>query len=333
MTLVRTLVEEVGRAGADPLAYLAACAVDRAVLEDPNARIEPAQYDRLQELALDTIGDPALGVHMAERVNPSAFHVVGFLTGQCQTLRQAIEAFARYRKLLSDAPPPSLSEDGEVAVLTCHFVAGGSERCQRLRAEFGVTSITRTAVLVLGVPAPPRLDELSHARPAYAAEVERVLGCPVSYDSDAIRLHFPRWWLDAQRLHANPDLQRLLETQAERNLAELDAPHSLAAKLRALLLEDESRLQSGMADLARVLGVSPRSLRRKLHEEGHTFAEVVEHAMAEVARRLLEDPTVTIQSVADRLGFSEASAFHRAFKRWTGLTPTQFRTTDEGGGR
>src|SRR5438552_3933101 len=146
VTLVRTLVEEIGRAGKDPLAYLDAAELDRALLEDPNARVEGPTYDRLQELALDLTGDPALGVHMAERVNPSAFHIVGFLSGHCHTLRQAIEVFARYRQLLSDAPRPSLIEHDDVAVLTCHFVAGGSERCARLRAEFGVVSITRTAL-------------------------------------------------------------------------------------------------------------------------------------------------------------------------------------------
>jgi AraC-like DNA-binding protein len=329
VTLVRTLVEEVSRTGGDPQAYLAAAGLDLTVLEDPNARIQGAQYDRLQELALDLTGDPALGVHMAERVNPSAFHVVGFLTGHCQTLRQAIEVFTRYRQLLSDAPPPSLVEDGEVAVLTCHFVAGGSERCRRLRAEFGVGSITRTALMVLGVPEPPRRVEMPHAAPDYAPEVERVLGCPVEYGADAVRLHFARWLLDANRLHANPELMRLLETQAERNLAALVTPHRLSARVRTAVLDGQDGTRPTMTAMARRLGLSERSLRRRLHEEGVTYAEVVEAALAEVARRLLEDPQATIQDVADRLGFSEASAFHRAFKRWTGRTPRQFRSGED----
>lgn len=330
VTLVRTLVEEVSRAGADPQAFLAAAQLERGVLDDPNARIAGPQYDQLQELALDLTGDPALGVHMAERVNPSAFHVVGFLSGHCQTLRQAIAMFARYRKLISDAPPPSLHEDGEVAVLTCHFVAGGSERCRRLRDEFGVAAMTRSALMVLGVPEAPRLVEMPHAAPAYAAEVERVLGCPVRYGADAVRLHFARWMLDAARLHANPELMRLLESQAERNLAQLVTPARLSARVRAALLDGKDGARPTMSAMARRLGLSERSLRRRLHQEGLTYAEVVEHALAEVARRLLDDPAATIQEVADRLGFSEASAFHRAFKRWTGQTPGKFRDPREG---
>jgi AraC-like DNA-binding protein len=329
VTLVRTLVEEIARAGVDPRRYLDAAALDLTLLEDPNARIEGPQYDRLQELALELTGDPALGVHMAERVNPSAFHVVGFLTGHCHTLRQAIDVFARYRKLLSDAPPPELHEHGDTAVLTVHFVAGGSERSVRMRAEFGVASIARTAVLVLGVPEPPLLVELPHPAPPHAAEVERVLRCPVRYDSDAIRLHFPVAWLDAARLHANPELMRLLEHQAERNLADLVTPRRLSARVRAAILDGQDGLRPTMTAMARRLGLSERSLRRRLAEEQLTYAEVVEQALAEAARRLLEDHQVTIQEVADRLGFSEASAFHRAFKRWTGLTPRQFRNQPE----
>jgi AraC-like DNA-binding protein len=219
-----------------------------------------------------------------------------------------------------------LHEDGDLAVLTCHFVEGGSERCRRLRDEFGVVSMARTALLALGVPEPPRLVELTHEQPGYAAEVERALGCPVRYRASATRLHFARWLLDAPLLHANPELKRLLESQAERKLAELTVPRSLAARVRAVVLDGQDGARPTMRAMARRLGLSSRSLRRHLHEEGHTYAEVLEQAMAEIARRMLDDPAATIQDVADRLGFSEASAFHRAFKRWTGLTPRQFRS-------
>jgi AraC-like DNA-binding protein len=170
---------------------------------------------------------------------------------------------------------------------------------------------------------------MPYPAPPHAAEVERVLGCPVRYGSDAIRLHFPASWLDTARLHANPELMRLLEHQAERNLADLITPRRLSARVRAAILDGQDGLRPTMTAMARRLGLSERSLRRRLAEETLTYAEVVEQALAEAARRLLEDPQVTIQDVADRLGFSEASAFHRAFKRWTGLTPRQFRNQPE----
>jgi len=325
VTLVRSLVEEITRAGGDPAGYLAAAGLADAVLDDPNQRIDAATYDRLHELALELTGDPALGLHMAERVHLAAFHMVGFLTVHAWTLRQAIELFARYRALLSDCEPPTLWEDGARAELTCAFVTGGS-RGNVLRAEFGVASIVRLGREVLGAPRPPDLVEFTHAAPAHAAEYERVLGCPVGFGRDAIRIHFDARMLDAPYLHANPELRALLERQADRQLASVAMPRSLSARVRALIVDAYGRGRPSMPAIARLLGMSARSLRRRLDEEGHTYTDVAEQAMADVARRLLDDPATSIQAVADRLGFSEPSAFHRAFKRWTGQTPGQFRS-------
>src|SRR5258706_16451503 len=88
IALIRTLVDEVVRAGGEPDAFLAAARLDRARLEDPNARIALSSYDRLQELALDITGDPALGLHMADRALLPTFHVVGTISLHCHTIRE-----------------------------------------------------------------------------------------------------------------------------------------------------------------------------------------------------------------------------------------------------
>jgi AraC-like DNA-binding protein len=333
VTLVRTLVEEIARVGADPDAFLADAGVDPRILDDANARIECVQYDRLHEAALDVTADPALGLHMAERAKLGAFHVVGYLAVHGGSLRQALGVFTRYRRLLSDCGAPALDEVDDEAILTCYFVRG-PERCNRLRAEFNVTSLVKTAHMSLGVASPPRAVEFEHEAPSYADEYTRVLGCEVRFGADGTRIRFPREVLDAPHIHQNTELFNLLASQADRHMESLalspDGPSSgalgapVSGRVRAIVLE-QFDTKPTMETVARRMGVSARSLRRRLQEEGHGFAELVESAMAEVARRLLGDPATSIQDVADRLGFSEPSAFHRAFKRWTGLTPRQFR--------
>jgi AraC-like DNA-binding protein len=324
VTLVRTLVEELVRAGTDPDAFLTAANVDPKLLDDPNARIDIAAYDRLHESALDTIGDAALGLHMAERATLSAFHVVGFLSVHCRTIRQAIGVFVQYRSLLSECPAPELHEEGDRAYLTCFFIRG-PERCNRLRAEFNVTGLVKVAQLSLGMARPPLLIEFEHAAPWYAEEYSRVFGCPIRFGSEATRIHVERSVIDAALIHGNDELFSLLKAQADRHLDDLTRPRSLSRRIRSLMLEHYDGTKPSMESVARRLGVSSRSLRRRLSEEGMTYAEVVDEAMADVARRMLYDRARSIQDIADRLGFSEPSAFHRAFKRWTGLTPGQFR--------
>jgi AraC-like DNA-binding protein len=323
VTLVQTLLEAVERAGGDPDALLAECGLDRSLIEAPSARFDAARYDALHERALDVTGDPALGLHLAEHARLAAFHLVGFLTANCRTIRQALGVFARYRRLLSDVEAPTLVEDGDLAILTCYFVQG-SPRGNRLRAEFGMTAVMRTAQDALGLKEAPRLVEFIHAAPDHAAEYARVFGCDVRFGAAACRIHIPREVLDRPQIHANRDLFHLLETRAVSDLASLPAP-TMTVRVRAAIVEHYDGTRPSMDDIAKRLGISSRSLRRRLQEEQAAFPDLVDEAMAEIARVMLLDPSATIHDIADRLGFSEPSAFHRAFKRWTGLTPGQFR--------
>jgi AraC-like DNA-binding protein len=323
VTLVRAVLEEVARRGADPDALLVEVGLDRSVIDDPGARIDDPAYDRLHERALDVTGDPALGLHLAQNARLGAFHLVGFLSSHCRTIREALAVFARYRRLLSEVEPPSVTEDGDAAIITCHFVQG-SERGNRLRSEFGITAIVRTAQAALGINEPPKMVEFTHAAPSYTAEYERILACPVVFGAPAARLHLDRALLDRPQVHANRDLFQLLETRAAGDLAAL-GQRTTTERVRAVIVESYDGTRPSMDEVARRLGLSARSLRRRLHDEQASFPDLVDEAMAELARLMLLDPAATIQAISDRLGFSEASAFHRAFKRWTGLTPGQFR--------
>lgn len=328
VTLVRALAEEVGRGGQSVDAFLEAAGIDRALVGDGDARISYARYARAQEVAVAWTKDPALGLHMGERASLSAFHLIGFLSAHCGSLRQAIAMLTRYRRLLFDVEAPELLEMGDRATLCCHFTYGRGPS-DRLGAEFTLAAVVQVARMCLGRRASPSLAEFEHPSPPYLDEYERILGAPVRFDADLTRLSFERALLDAPLLHANPKLFGLLATEAERKLAGL-ATAPLHDRVRALVLEElegPGGPRRSMEEVARRLSLSERSLRRRLRDEGWTYAAVVEEAVAEVARQLLSEGDLTIQGVADRLGFSESSAFHRAFKRWTGMTPQQFRAS------
>jgi AraC-like DNA-binding protein len=162
--------------------------------------------------------------------------------------------------------------------------------------------------------------------PAYVAEHERIFGRTVRFDQPVTQVCFPRAWLDRPQLYRSPELHSLLKTQAERTLGRLERDAALAERVDRVL-EAHSPRSVTMEEVARELRISPRSLRRQLAAEATRYGDLVERARIRAAKRMLQDPKTSIQEVAFAMGFAAPAAFHRAFKRWTGLTPKQYRAS------
>jgi AraC-like DNA-binding protein len=325
ISLVRTLIEAVERAGVAPDAFLAASKLDRALVEDANSRIDLPTYDALQELALDMTKDPALGLHMGEHASLAAFQIVGLLAAHCRTIRDGLQVFFRYHRIIADCPASYLEERGDESVLIYNFLRT-TPRCSRLRAEFGVTRLLRIAQMFAGVAATPREVWFEHAEPPYADEYVRMFGEKrVRFSQPTTGIVMPTSVLDAVQLHPNAQLYQVLKGQADALLQQVDEGATLATKIHHLVVHHFTEMEPDMETIARRLGMSSRSLRRRLQEEGVSFSKVVDDAMGELACNVLREPSTTIHEAAFRLGFSEASSFHRAFRRWTGKTPKQFR--------
>jgi AraC-like DNA-binding protein len=171
----------------------------------------------------------------------------------------------------------------------------------------------------------PHEVRFRHEQPEYADEYERVYGCPVRFAQIANEIVFARRLLDLPQLHRDELLLDLLRERADQLLADTHATERLAERIvDGLKLE----LQLGGTDPARVaqrLGMTLRSLQRRLQASSLSLSRLIDEARREEACAALRRGDVPIKDLAHRLGFSEPSAFHRAFKRWTGMTPAQFR--------
>lgn len=325
MSLVRAVVDQVERSGHSAEALLQEAGLDASMLGDPAARLDMARYDRLQEHAVELTGDDALGLHMGEHASMAAFHVLGTLTAQCRTLREATEILLRYYRIVSDTRQPRLIEDGERAQLIYEF-ARSTPLCNRLRAEFGITRLSQFIHLFLGNESEFGAAEawFEHARPAYGEEYDRIFRGRARFDMPYTGLLGPRAWLDREQRYADSQIFQLLKRHADEMLHNVAPGESHSERVHALILHHFHEVQPDMDAIARRLGLSSRSLRRRLAEEGVTFADVSSRAMGELARNVLREPATTIQEAAFRLGFAEVTSFHRAFKRWTGMTPKEF---------
>jgi AraC-like DNA-binding protein len=323
VVLVRTLAEAVARAGVDVNAYFRDANFDPQQLEDPLARVEIPVYDRLQELALARTGDPALGLHMGEQASFSALGVAGHLAAQCRTLRDCTNMLLAYFRVLTDTLPPTLEEQGDRAILRYEFVRS-SDILNRLRAEFALARFMVFGRMFAGPDASPSEVWFEHEAPRYANEYQRVFSCMPLFEQGCTAMVFPRTLLEAKQFHWDPQLFQVLRAQADHALTQA-SQHSVGTRIHDLVAYSDADVRPEMRDVARHLGMTERALRRRLSEEGSSFREVLDDAMRERTLRLLKNPTLSLQEIAERTGFSETSALHRAIRRWTGLTPMQLR--------
>jgi AraC-like DNA-binding protein len=325
ISLVRTLIEAVDRAGIPAERFIAQSGLSRSLLEDAAARLEVSAYDVLQELALDMTGDPALGLHMGDQPSVSAFQVVGALVSHCRTIREGLDVFFRYHRIVADCPASYLVPRGDEVVLVYNFLRT-TPRCSRLRAEFGITRVLRIGQIFGGASTTPTEIWFEHEEPTYAAEYARILGAGrVRFSQPSTGFVMPAAFLDITQLHSSPELFQVLKTQADKQLSDLDGSMPLSRRIHELVVHHFTDVEPDMDTIARRMGMSARSLRRRLQDEGCSFSEIIGRAMGELSCNVLRERNTTIQEAAFRLGFSEASSFHRAFKRWTGKTPKQFR--------
>ena len=164
-----------------------------------------------------------------------------------------------------------------------------------------------------------------HKRPGYHHAYAEAFQGKERFSQEFTGVEFAAHLLDRRHLHANPALQTLVRTQAEQRLGRLSRPASAIDRLRMYLLSEPAARVPAMAVAARRLGVSVRTLRRRLAEAGHSYRALTQETQGERACMMLRNPDFTVQTVACALGFNNPAAFHRAFKRWTGRTACDYR--------
>lgn len=327
MPLIRTVLGCLLRQGHDPDQFLRELQLEHTPLHDLNRRIDLSIYDQVQERAMALLDDPALGLHMGEQTSPSNLGLLGHLLMSAPTLGDAIRQWMHYHRLVNDAEPSRLLVESDQATFIYQFPRS-TANCNRIRAEFGLVQLIKLAGLMLGSDLPIQQVQFEHPSPDYVTEYERIFMAPIRFGCEHTAILFPASLLRRALPSAHTGVFQLLKDEADRQLVNLDDTATLAEKVEHFL---HTALQQGkptIVEVAEHFGMNERTLRRKLEGHDTTFSELLGQVQLKQARRLLENPAIPIDSIADRLGFSEASAFHRAFKRWTGKTPSEYRDQD-----
>jgi AraC-like DNA-binding protein len=327
--MVRVLVDAVERAGVPPGELLRSQNIDPARLGEADGRFDLQEFALLQMRAMDLTRDEALGLHMAERTHDSAFDLLAHLVSHAPTLREAFGLCTQFQGLIMDDNRITLTETGTAAVVQYHF-ARTFERADRMLAEFVVAALLRFIRVFAGSGMAPQAASFEHAAPAHYREYARLFGDVTRFTQRTTALTFDRALLDRLQLHQHPELYALLRSQAERVLERVTTGIRPADQVKRYLLARPPAKIPDISTAARDLGMSARSLRRRLAADATSYRSLVQAVLEASAGHMLRDPKQSIQETAFALGFTNIGAFHRAFKRWTGMTPAQYRQQRSG---
>jgi AraC-like DNA-binding protein len=321
--MVRALVGVIERAGASRAEFLSAAGIDAQLIEDRDARLPVVEYLKAIDAAILVSGDPALGLHLGEQSSSVMFDVLGPLAERAATLRQCVETISRYSRLIAEGHDPQLVEAGELASI--RFAAlRGEFAAVRLTAEFALVGLVRMLEQFVDGAARSTKVCFAYEAPSYVAEYQRIFEGAEHFGQPFTGVEFPAAWLETAQLYQSPDLYALLKTEADRNLGRLERVAALSDRIKLILASRSPRELPTIDEMARALDMSARSVRRRLLAEGKSYGALVERCRVHAAKRMLEQPRASIQDTAYALGFAAPAAFHRAFKRWTGMTPKQY---------
>ncbi|MFN9526539.1 MAG: AraC family transcriptional regulator [Pseudomonadaceae bacterium] len=321
---VRAALRGAERRGLACEAILRQAGIQSAVLVEPRARIAPEQFARLMQLLWEALDDEYLGFGRLPSKR-GTFAMMGHAIIHCRSLEKALSRGAMFYGLFPDAPSIHLQREGDWARLSVddstlwdpdHFLV-----------ESLLVIWHRLGSWLIGQRI--RLEEATFAypKPTHAAEYELLFPCKQRFAAGQTSLLFHARYLTMPLLQDERTLKQFLQHSPADLLARPDGGDSLISQIRRLLGRD-CRTWPDLEQVAQHLHTSPQTLRRHLREEGTSFQELKDHLRRDLAIYHLGRDELAIQDIAEQLGFSEPSAFHRAFKKWTGLTPGAYRAQE-----
>ena len=271
------------------------------------------------------IRDDGLPVHVARTVFIEHYSVLGFAVMTAASGREAIARVVRFAALVTNHGGRWETEETAEALRVRWQRSGPRSLGHRVANESVLAEFLHVARQILG----PELEALAvsfrHAAPADTRLHAEHFGVSPHWQADTDELVLPRAILSAVPSFANPALSRHFEALAQRLLQELSPELDTTTRVRVAIREALPDGEPASTTIAKQLGMSERSLRRALADEGESFRRLLEAVRKERAALLISDPRASLAEVAFSLGFSELSAFSRAFKRWHGRAPSEVR--------
>lgn len=328
---LRQYVRAAESAGVDTRQIFEAVGLNPTILDTDDGRINGDQFQWFIRCLSEQSGNPILGLETGDFVQPGSYSVLGYITMSCATLGEAVARIAPFEKLVGDMGTTSLAMKGEDIRLTwtCNYTDALVR--PHLVDNVFASWVNYARWLADNDEASPSCVRLQ--RPSPGAELEQAYHdrwrCPVIFSAGEDSITLKKSLLDTRLRQPDPMLRKTLEAHALSQLAALDTDSDLSSRVRHSI---QQQLMHGITRqdmVADDLGMTSRTLQRKLSQEGVSYQKLLDEVRQTMAEDYLRNSELAIPDIALRLGYSETTSFHRKFKAVTGQTPGEFRQKAE----
>ncbi len=324
---IRHIAEQLRSMGVDVVRWLRQSGLSEQQLDDPGLTISQARFEQLIGDALELSREPALGLFIGERLLANTHGMLGYAAMNSGSIREAMVLIERFMPLRTSLLKVGHAIEGEqVRLLFEEAEPLGATRRPLLEAV--VLSIKNVLDSIAMGSCPVGPVAFTFPAPGYAYLARDLFGCEVLYGQSWNGFAVPSAMLDVRLTMADPEAFRQAALICQRELEKLTANTTFAARVRRLLLEKQTGFPS-LQVTARLFHMTPRTLHRRLLDEGTSFRELLEEVRHTLAIEHLKAGRFSIEEIAYTLGYSDLANFRRAFRRWEGVPPSAFRTSHE----
>ena len=321
--MTRLACARAAQGGFEVELLLTKAGLTRQQIDEPGSRVSVKSQIKFLELAATTLKDELLGFHLAQSVDLRLMGLLYYVLASSETLEEALRRGARYSAIVNEGIALKYREGRDVGI-RFEYV-GVPRHSDHHQIESSVVTLVRTCRQLTNRDLPSVRVKFTHRRSGDTSEFTTFFGSNVTFGATADEVTFSRSVKQLPVVGADPYLNELLIKYCDQALATRATKHSFGSSVEnaiALLLPHGN---ARVGETARKLGVSRRTLARRLASEGLTFGGVLQSLKSDLAKRHLTDESLSISEIAWLLGYQDASAFTHAFKRWTGSTPRSLR--------
>ena len=308
--------------GANPVEVLAEVGYDLTLFDDPDNRITYTARNHLFAHCVTRTSCQHLGLLIGRQTGLDSLGMVGLLVKYSPDVGTALRNLVRCLHLHVRGAVTSLETDGDTASLSYEIYQPGVEATTQI-GDGAVAIMYNIMRTLCGPDWKPAEVRFAHRKPDDVRPFRQFFRSPLRFDTEQNAVVFAADWLDLRLTEADPELRRLLQQQID--VLEVtygdDLPGQVRSVLRTALLTGHARSDQ----VAALFSIHSRSLSRRLKGFGTSFQELLDEGRFEIARQLLEDTRMEVSQIAMTLDYADASAFTRAFRRWSGTTPAQWR--------